>query len=310
MQELRLVLIIVGALAIAMLLFHGLWTNRKEQAVKFGNKNAHLDHSLDEVVAPEDDFEIIKKTRKNSNSSREHVTSGFESNLQVNESLNGNVKIQMHNDPIIDDVDMPKISALDGSQDIMEPSIHEYSHRQHEYQEPLTQSVQPLQHSIESDYQLMSEPVIEPEEEEHFEVLSLHVHSASGQIFNGRALFNSMQQNGLQYGEMSIYHRYADLSGTGKVFFSVANIMQPGSLSCDDIDSFTTLGISFFMTLPCYGEADQNFKLMLRTAQQIADDLNGHVLDDQRNLMTANRIAMYRRQIQQFIQAQRERTYS
>ena len=37
-----------------------------------------------------------------------------------------------------------------------------------------------------------------------------------------------------------------------------------------------------------------------RTAQQIADDLGGNVLDDQRNLMTPDRLASYRRQIVEF----------
>jgi cell division protein ZipA len=109
-----------------------------------------------------------------------------------------------------------------------------------------------------------------------------------------------MQQNGLLYGEMDIFHRHADLSGTGKILFSVANMMQPGTLAHGDPAQFSTKGISFFMTLPCYGDAGQNFKLMLRTAQQIADDLGGNVLDDSRNLMTPDRLASYRRQIQQF----------
>jgi cell division protein ZipA len=57
------------------------------------------------------------------------------------------------------------------------------------------------------------------------------------------------------------------------------------------------------MTLPCFGEADQNFKLMLRTAQQISDDLGGNVLDDQRNLMTPQRLDAYRQQIKDFNRA-------
>ena len=73
MQELRFVLIIVGALAIAALLFHGLWTSKKEGKAKFGDKPlGKLDNdSLDESetipnrsFAPEDDFEIIRKERK------------------------------------------------------------------------------------------------------------------------------------------------------------------------------------------------------------------------------------------------------
>jgi cell division protein ZipA len=77
-------------------------------------------------------------------------------------------------------------------------------------------------------------------------------------------------------------------------------MMHPGTLKHDDPATFTTKGISFFMTLPCYGDAEQNFKLMLKTAQQIADDLGANVLDDRRNLITPDRLAAYRRQIVEF----------
>lgn len=285
MQELRFVLIIVGALAIAALLFHGLWTSKKEGSTKFGNKPMRkLDVEGDEEsdvlpergFAPEDDFEIIRKERKEPEFAPEPVLA----------------------DPLIDsyqdEVDTtPQTRHLDETE-LDVPSISTQSLDEVEDSlEPVT-NVEP---EVES---TLSTADSEPQSEPEMEVIVLNVHCAGDEPFVGTKLFDSMQQNGLLYGEMDIFHRHSDLSGTGKVLFSVANMMQPGTLKHDDPAEFTTKGISFFMTLPCYGEPDQNFKLMLKTAQQIADDLGANVLDDARNLMTPNRIDGYKAQIQKF----------
>ncbi|WP_394127628.1 cell division protein ZipA [Vibrio hepatarius] len=295
MQELRFVLIIVGALAIAALLFHGLWTSKKEGKAKFGNKplgKLDVDNDGTDVVperafAPEDDFEIIKKERKEP---------GF-----VEQE-------EMAADPLIDSYPAPeapetqayseKATVAEKEQEI-ELEVPSFSTKSLDEVEEIAPVVaEPV----------IEEPVAEPEpeveQEVPLEVIVLNVHCAGDESFVGTKLFDSMQQNGLIYGEMDIFHRHADLSGTGKVLFSVANMMQPGTLKHDDPAEFTTKGISFFMTMPCFGDAEQNFKLMLRTAQQIADDLGANVLDDARNLMTPNRLDSYRAQIQQFKAAQ------
>lgn len=295
MQELRLVLIIVGALAIAALLFHGLWTSKKEKKSKFSAESIKNDDILEAPRTSHDDVEIIKKSRKESafgvERSFEHDPLDPLSGVSTSEST-------VDND-VFEDDDVPSVV--------------------------LNESVQPLSDDIifsDGDVELISKPrkvtfsskdktvettpLAEDADEEsevsepEMQVIVLHVHCSGEEAFVGTKLFDSMQQNGLIYGEMDIYHRHSDLSGNGKVLFSVANMMQPGTLQHDDPATFTTKGISFFMTLPCFGEADQNFKLMLRTAQQIADDLSANVLDDQRNLLTPDRLTNYRRQVREF----------
>ncbi|NIY84450.1 cell division protein ZipA [Vibrio hepatarius] len=289
MQELRFVLIIVGALAIAALLFHGLWTSKKEGAAKFGNKplrkldvdNEDESESVAErPFAPEDDFEIIRKERKEPDFVTETVTA----------------------DPLIDGYSEPESEqTVEPEENIVEeveldiPSISTKS-----FDEVEEDKIEPIVETPVVEDEVVTATKSEDKPEPEMQVIVLNVHCAGEEPFVGTKLFDSMQQNGLLYGDMDIFHRHADLSGTGKVLFSVANMMQPGTLKHDDPAEFTTKGISFFMTLPCFGDPEHNFKLMLKTAQLIADDLGANVLDDARNLMTPNRIDGYKAQIQAF----------
>lgn len=278
MQELRFVLIIVGALAIAALLFHGLWTSKKEGKSKFGDKPlGKIDVDQEETVpsrafAPEDDYEIIRKDRK-------------EPDFGLSDTATEADPLISDYEPTVDATTV--INTVDEEMELEVPSMVVEKDNDEAVAESITEA------------QPAATDTKEPKSDE-MEVIVLNVHCAGNEPFVGTKLFDSMQQNGLLYGEMDIFHRHADMSGTGKVLFSVANMMQPGTLKHDDPAEFTTKGISFFMTLPCFGDPAQNFKLMLKTAQQIADDLSGNVLDDSRNMMTPDRLDAYRKQIQDF----------
>ncbi|CAM2814188.1 Cell division protein ZipA [Vibrio mytili] len=330
MQELRFVLIVVGALAIGALLFHGLWSSKKEGKAKFGNKPlGKLDVGPEEKnvvnkernvdVASDDDFEIVRKDRKEPDFGSENA---FDNKLDVDPLLGGATQATPveYAQEAVPSFSAMKEDAEDLSDVRQESSVEQELHVKKASQpavdeeqiqpelneprqfEPSLDVEQPTQDVAVAAEPILTEPKVEeePKPEPEMQVIVLNVHCAGAEPFVGTELFDSMQQNGLIYGEMHIFHRHVDLSGNGKVLFSVANMMHPGTLEHGDPAEFTTKGISFFMTLPCYGEAEQNFNLMLRTAQQIADDLGGNVLDDQRNLMTPDRLAAYRRQIVEF----------
>ncbi len=286
MQELRFVLIIVGVLAIAALVFHGLWTSKKEGKSKFSDK------PLGKVEAePEEDL-ATSRSFSSEEAPEEEATS-----KERKEPDFGSLDVESSSDPLIseaapvepesptvDDVDLDDVPSMVVQKDLDDIEVAEATVESKSESKP---------EKIADENEASSEPG-------EMEVIVLNVHCPGDTPFVGTKLFDSMQQNGLLYGEMDIFHRHADLSGTGKVLFSVANMMQPGTLKHGDPAEFSTKGISFFMTLPCFGDPAQNFKLMLKTAQQIADDLGGHVLDDARNMMTPGRLDAYRKQIQDF----------
>lgn len=131
------------------------------------------------------------------------------------------------------------------------------------------------------------------------DVLVFHVGGLNGELINGNTLLNSILQSGFQYGEMKIFHRHVDPAGNGPVLFSLANMMKPGYLEPESMPDSKMSGVSLFMMLPSPGNNQQNFKLLLQTAQRIADDVDGVVLDEEHHMLTPQKIESYKNRVKQ-----------
>ncbi len=132
------------------------------------------------------------------------------------------------------------------------------------------------------------------------QVIILSVVMSANQQMLGAALLPSLLTLGLKYGEMNIFHRHEDNAGKGKVTFSLANIMNPGSFDLDSMENFATRGVSLFMTLPNAGDPFYVFEQMLNAAKQLAQEFNAQVLDDKRNVMTKQTEQHYLSKIREF----------
>jgi cell division protein ZipA len=129
------------------------------------------------------------------------------------------------------------------------------------------------------------------------EVFMLNVVARSPAGFNGGDILHILLACDLRFGDMSFFHRYEQEAGLGPIQFSVANMMQPGVFDIDNMSDVTTPGLVFFLTLPGPEDMMQAFDYMFETAQAVARNLEGDVLDESRSAMTKQVVEHSRQKI-------------
>ncbi|MDD9894162.1 MAG: cell division protein ZipA [Gammaproteobacteria bacterium] len=132
------------------------------------------------------------------------------------------------------------------------------------------------------------------------EVLVVNVMAREGRTFHGNDLLQVLVTSGLKFGEMNIFHHRLHNENKGPVIFSVANILNPGTFDLNDMENFSTIGVSLFLALPTQMNNLLAFEQMLNVAQQVRGALDGELKDDHRNVMTAQTIEHYRQRIRDF----------
>ena len=132
------------------------------------------------------------------------------------------------------------------------------------------------------------------------EIVVINVMARDGYTFSGDDLLQVLINAGLKFGEMNIFHKRLGNDNKSLLVFSVANILNPGTFDLNNLESFSTLGISLFLALPTAINNMDAFEQMLAVAQQVGSTLDGELKDDHRNVMTAQTIQHYRQRISDF----------
>ncbi|GGC01408.1 cell division protein ZipA [Dickeya fangzhongdai] len=310
MQDLRLILIVVGAIAIIALLLHGLWTSRKERSSLFRDrpvkrlKPKRDDAPLEELDEGVGEVRVTHSRGQQNPSSGNYAPSGERSAPSFGQE-------PAAYDPLLDDVE-PQAPLRQPVQPAA-PRAEPQSAPQYQQPQPVSESAARIvDETTPETYDRQPEPAA-PEapataqhESQQEAVLVLHVAAHQGGVIGGELLLQSVLQSGFQFGEMNIFHRHVNPAGSGPVLFSLANMVKPGSFNVEAMSEFTTPGVSIFMMVPSYGDASQNFKLMLQSAQRIADDVGGVVLDDERRLVTPQKVEAYKARIRAVLKANGE----
>jgi len=125
-------------------------------------------------------------------------------------------------------------------------------------------------------------------------IIAMHILASNGEKFAGPDILSAVMKAGLQYGDMGIFHRHDE---QGTALFSLANAIEPGTFDLAAMDELATPALLLIMQLPGPFSATSAFDLMLQSAQDISESLDGRLCDDRRSVLTKQAIKELRHQL-------------
>lgn len=110
----------------------------------------------------------------------------------------------------------------------------------------------------------------------------------------GYELLQAVLAAGLRFGEGNLFHRHQHSNGQGPIMCSLAAATDKGVFDLQNIGAFTVRGLCLYMHASGNSSIDEErFDIMLDTAKILSEDLDAHLLDDQRKPLSDRSIQRY-----------------
>lgn len=139
-----------------------------------------------------------------------------------------------------------------------------------------------------------------PESPAPTDFIIVHLQMPEGLAMEGSQLLPAVNMLGFKYSDEGFFNRHLDPAGTGPVLFRLVNMYNPGTFDIDNMEQFSTAGVSLFMTLPCDGDGLSAFNMLHSAAKKLADEFGATILDSNREEMTVDSVREYVEKVRSF----------
>ena len=135
------------------------------------------------------------------------------------------------------------------------------------------------------------------------DLIALYVLAPAGYVFVGYELVQTLVASGLRFGEMDIFHRYDESAKPHKILFSVCAAVEPGIFDMTNVGAINCPGLSLFMKISAVDDSVAVFNLMLETAQQLTEELQGILCDGQRKPLSKTVLKEYQQRAEETVES-------
>jgi cell division protein ZipA len=123
------------------------------------------------------------------------------------------------------------------------------------------------------------------------QLIVLSVMASDDEPFNGQSLLRAFENTALQHSDVKIYQRNDE---KGEPVYGVASAVKPGTFDLNQMDHFSTPGLSLFLQLPGPVDGVTAFDDMLTTAERLAVELGGELQDQNHTILSRQMVAHLR----------------
>ncbi len=133
-------------------------------------------------------------------------------------------------------------------------------------------------------------------------IITLFLRARDNHRITGVDLLEAALKSGMVFGDRDIFHRVMDDSED--IIFSMANLTKPGYFDKTAWNTFETIGVTIFMTLPGPMAALDAWNAMLATSRRVAELLHADLLDETHSTFTRQREGQIREELREYLRSQ------
>lgn len=126
-------------------------------------------------------------------------------------------------------------------------------------------------------------------------IVALRVMPRGAERFSGRSLRQALTGEGFEHGAMDIFH-LADEEGESRI--SAANLVKPGTFDLPTMDLERFAGVNLFAVIPGGEPAMERFDRLIDIARALAARLNGELRDQHGESLTTARVLGLRQELE------------